>query len=1030
MFLGRKKVVKKEKKYLPLFKNQIIFFGTSVFVFILLLFFISFVTKTNVVTYIAERILKDLGLYTTEVRSIEIESSDYSNPGSWHINKSAKWAGLGKVEVTFDVNSIIKTEGIYKDIVLVLDVSNSIKGEKFDKVKSDSKELVSSLLSSSHNRVALITCGDTSEIISRFSNDKNDLIAKIDTLTLQNSRNYNAALLNIDSVMDGYIKETGKDVVTLFLIGGYPYVDTPNQIGTYELLKDKYPFMSINGIQYEMGLEVIKEIREITDSVWIADKSSLSNVLFESSISPVLYEKFIVTDYVDNDYFVVDSVDDIKVSFGNVILESYDGVQKIIWNLGDNSFITGGNAKMTFNLSMKEENYGYFKTNKKEAVETKLPKEELKTVNSSNTLLLKNYYEVTYDNNTPSGCSIESIPIEKYFVNENVIKKQIKLYCNGYQFKGWEIDFNDSKDIKKVNDDVFVMPEHDITIRGIWAKQSVAKSMDGTVHEKISLYKEVKNAAENGNGAELYIGNGSSVFQNKVYYYNGDIETTNNNVIFGNFCWKIVRTTETGGVKLIYNGVPSQDLKCNNTGFDTQIGIGQFNSSFKSPGQVGYMYNGTINYSSERLYNQYEVLISREDVSLTNYYYGDNIVQVGGKYRLINNDGSEVNKKLWRDNYNTLSGYYTCLNDIDKECSNVYYVVGGSIDYQYVLLITSENTLDDVRHMTLSRNITKNDDGTYTLQSPLTITKNDWFTNYNTYKNYYICQDQVSTTCEEVYSITSSHNNYYNFFSSNNNYSYGNSFIYSNGKYELTNTKQIWDLKKDYSELNNRHYTCFDGDCSTLSYIYYYSSNDGSLYYINLTEGKSVEDALNEMLKNDNINNKDSSIKEVVDLWFHNNLKDYTNMLEDTVFCNDRSISNLNGWNSNGRVITDHLYYGANGRLFTNQYDLVCKNRIDSFTTSAINGNGRLTYPVGLLTKDEADLIGISQRTTCASYWLVSPSAFRDYHADGYKVDYDGYLSDGGVDGIYGIRPLISLKPLTDYSLGNGSIDNPFIVLE
>lgn len=75
-------------------------------------------------------------------------------------------------------------------------------------------------------------------------------------------------------------------------------------------------------------------------------------------------------------------------------------------------------------------------------------------------------------------------------------------------------------------------------------------------------------------------------------------------------------------------------------------------------------------------------------------------------------------------------------------------------------------------------------------------------------------------------------------------------------------------------------------------------------------------------------------------------------------------------------------------------------------------------------------MIGISQRTTGTSYWLFSPSAFRDYHADGYKVDYDGYLSDGGVDGTYGIRPLISLKPLTEYDSGNGSIDNPFIVIE
>ena len=36
-----------------------------------------------------------------------------------------------------------------------------------------------------------------------------------------------------------------------------------------------------------------------------------------------------------------------------------------------------------------------------------------------------------------------------------------------------------------------------------------------------------------------------------VYYYRGDVA---NNVKFGNYCWKAVRTTTSGGVKLVYNG--------------------------------------------------------------------------------------------------------------------------------------------------------------------------------------------------------------------------------------------------------------------------------------------------------------------------------------------------------------------------------------------------------------------------------------------------------------------------------------------
>ena len=74
---------------------------------------------------------------------------------------------------------------------------------------------------------------------------------------------------------------------------------------------------------------------------------------------------------------------------------------------------------------------------------------------------------------------------------------------------------------------------------------------------------------------------------------------TNNNVVFANYCWKIVRTTETGGIKLIYNGTPTDGV-CNNTGTDSQIGTSEFNTSssvYSYNAGVGYMY-GTPNSSS------------------------------------------------------------------------------------------------------------------------------------------------------------------------------------------------------------------------------------------------------------------------------------------------------------------------------------------------------------------------------------------------------------------------------------------------
>lgn len=95
-----------------------------------------------------------------------------------------------------------------------------------------------------------------------------------------------------------------------------------------------------------------------------------------------------------------------------------------------------------------------------------------------------------------------------------------------------------------------------------------------------------------------------------TYYYRGAVD--NNNVIFANFCWKIVRTTETGGVKLIYNGVPNNGV-CNNTGEDSQIGTSSFNSSSDSLAYNGYMYNSVYtNREINLFYFRLQKLINLE----------------------------------------------------------------------------------------------------------------------------------------------------------------------------------------------------------------------------------------------------------------------------------------------------------------------------------------------------------------------------------------------------------------------------------
>ena len=82
-----------------------------------------------------------------------------------------------------------------------------------------------------------------------------------------------------------------------------------------------------------------------------------------------------------------------------------------------------------------------------------------------------------------------------------------------------------------------------------------------------------------------------------VYYFRGDADKVNNNIIFNNMCWKIIRTTETGGVKIIYYGIPTNG-KCETIISDTTtIGKSAFNENYKDNAYVGYMY-GTAGSST------------------------------------------------------------------------------------------------------------------------------------------------------------------------------------------------------------------------------------------------------------------------------------------------------------------------------------------------------------------------------------------------------------------------------------------------
>ena len=189
-------------------------------------------------------------------------------------------------------------------------------------------------------------------------------------------------------------------------------------------------------------------------------------------------------------------------------------------------------------------------------------------------------------------------------------------------------------------------------------------------------------------------------------------------------------------------------------------------------------------------------------------------------------------------------------------------------------------------------------------------------------------------------------------------------------------------------------------------------------------------------------NTNNSTIKTAIDNWYASNMTSYTKYLSTTaVYCNDREVGS-GTYSATG----SKFYYAAYTRLSTNKapsYD--CTNDNDKFTVDASTGNGKLTYPIALMTADEIAYAGgvsdtgapmwyytnssFESSTGTQWWWSLSPYYWGGTSADSWfvfgSVD-PGYLLYNEVFYSYGVRPVVSLKACTVWSKGNGSASNPY----
>ena len=434
---------------------------------------------------------------------------------------------------------------------------------------------------------------------------------------------------------------------------------------------------------------------------------------------------------------------------------------------------------------------------------------------------------------------------------------------------------------------------------------NIKVTVKGDFVEKKSgnLYSIVKNDVAKGYSSE-YTGETQDSILNygrqKVYYYNNNAidndsesETygeTMNNVIFADICWEIVRTTDTGGVKLIYNG-KSVDGKCLSTR-ENQMGI----------------------RSSEAANN---------NLSGAAYYYGTGY-EVDYENQTFKLSGTISNDIQWNEsNADKLIEKYTCKNtNKDATCSTLYYVNSYVSNINAYVVPLTVGEISRMAVGTSAFNVV-NDSPAYAgymynvvYKSGLRDTRINPVTNF-IFANSFTYEDGKYTLNLDV----------------------GDDY-----------KKIITDWTTEYNAINNTHYTCFNstGECSTIYYVYNTSSN--YIGYFSLKNNQSIESILQEMLASSNVNKKNSTIKSYIEGWFEANLNNYISYIEDVIYCNDRTYTrgyNSSGFYPNGGSTSVSLNYSSH----VNTIVLKCPNTLDSFSRN--NSKAKIKYPVGLLTQSE-----------------------------------------------------------------------------
>ena len=386
------------------------------------------------------------------------------------------------------------------------------------------------------------------------------------------------------------------------------------------------------------------------------------------------------------------------------------------------------------------------------------------------------------------------------------------------------------------------------------------------------------------------------------------------------------------------------------------------------------------------------------------YYitYGTGWEANGTKFNLT---GTAVTSDIYKNSYSSLVGKYITSDYFDSAGSNTAGEKVTTTDLKEILYIVSA-TATDFTFKILSSN--KN-----TTEALLASTEDDYGTSYyfrGAVKNNYV---QFANKCWRIVRVG------------------------GDGSVKLILHNDNTAVAANPCDAANNSASAAFARYSGTTYTSKFNEKYDDNAYVGFkfgTPGSSKYEATH-------ANTNNSTILTNLETWYTNNLKTYESVIEDNVWCNDKTNVTDTTYNPYNWSDVSGLGYGTNVTIYGATQRLISANRSAGGTGPSLKCNGELskiTSKVGLITADELALAGYAaylqnstvylQENTGYFWWSLSPGYFAGSAGVWQVSGGGGYFDSSYAGNTNGVRPLISLKSTTTISGGSGTSEDPYIV--